>query len=234
VAQERSLAAEARIEATVEWISPAQAREWLSHCLYERQRKLREAHVARLTAAIHNGRYAAQGITLANVEGRWVLTNGQHRLSAIVRAEREVREVVIRKWQSMEAVADEYGRTDIGVRRSLLDSMQAHDVGAEYALNPFEIKRHGAAAGLIQACFERPRGLGTWDRLGLSDPDERLLFAVEWLPEGSWYWKLLRQSLRGRTHYLQMAPVAAVAYVSRRFAPEQAEAFWSQVVAGKD
>src|SRR5262245_47668395 len=77
---------------TSEWelVTPETADRWRTHHRFPRQRALIAAHIDMLTRAILNGEFESGTIVFYDTPEGTFLTDGQHRLDAIVRSERAV------------------------------------------------------------------------------------------------------------------------------------------------
>lgn len=103
--------AEPEITAKVETVTPDVARKWLSTLPAEGQRKPMKTHVDFIAEQIAAGRWGlnGQGIILTASEG---LLDGQHRCSAIVKAGKAVRTLVVRGVEPIQ-----FATIDTGVPR---------------------------------------------------------------------------------------------------------------------
>jgi len=100
---------------TIETITPTQAAKWLSPSVNRDNRPIRDSHVEFLAQQILGGNWQTthQGIGFAD-DGR--LLDGQHRLSAIVRANRQV-QMMVTRGLSEEA----FKVVDCGLKRATAD-----------------------------------------------------------------------------------------------------------------
>lgn len=214
------------IEGTLEAITPAKAEEWLSEYLYDRQRQHYEPHVKELAYIIQQGQYSPQGITLCECEGRWHLTDGQHRLRACVLSGMTIHEMIIRKrGLTPRELADEYSRTDQGKKRRIADTMRAHDVGQEYGLTDAQVNYVSAAVGLVVTGFASPKP-EIRQKLHMANQDERLALVEKWLPAGTRYFKAIKEPRKGRMPHLILAATVGVGLVTSEYSKDKAETFW--------
>lgn len=111
-------------------VSPDMANQWLSLCNYEHQRPIRAYHVNNLSQEIIEGRFREKTqINFCKLGDSFYLTNGQHTLSAIIKAQRSVLlSVVVIDVQSKEQIADDFSRHDTHLTRQLAVSLQAHEL----------------------------------------------------------------------------------------------------------
>jgi hypothetical protein len=212
-----------------EFITPEIAQRLLESCHYDRQRDITKSHVKALALAHARRQYSLQGIVLCEVEGKWLLTNGRHRMQMIVDSGIGVWEVIIRKHGMTRAMVEaEYGRTDRGKRRQIADALRAHGIGGEYGLTPRELNLISGAVGVIlpEFGYTKPE---IRIRLGLNDPDARVAAVEKWLEFGNAYFKAIKDPLKGRYQDLVLSATMAVALVNFRETPEKAEDFWGRV-----
>ena len=86
-------------------------------------------------------------------DGEW-LTDGQHRLTAVVSSGQAQRFVVVRRVVDDEqSVALDYTRTDKGRRRSISDDYRALLLHEELGLTPTQLNKFGSAVALINNAF---------------------------------------------------------------------------------
>lgn len=103
-------------------ISPAMAADWLQS--NTNNRPLRQRHVDSLARDIANGRWTLSPDAIS-FDRNGVLTNGQHRLAAIIKADRDAEMIVC-----FGVDPGSFGVTDGGMKRSFAD-MLAHEGHAD-------------------------------------------------------------------------------------------------------
>lgn len=155
-------------DVSVKIITPDMAASMLARMSYEHQRRINTKDVEFLADEMRRGAFKQDTvIELSSVNGRWLLTDGQHRLSAVVASQRDQRFVVVRRMlQSYDDLAMDYTRTDKGRRRSVFDDYSVLSIDTELGLTQTQVNKFGAAANMIINKFRGPRGkIHTDDRL---------------------------------------------------------------------
>jgi len=77
------------------WITPDMARFWLETYKYKYQRNIAQNNVNTLTLEMLAGRFNEQTtISFAMIDGKYVLLDGQHRLTAIVKSNKSTYSIV--------------------------------------------------------------------------------------------------------------------------------------------
>lgn len=216
------------ITCALEFITPEMAVKWLQNYPYERQRDMYGPHVDELVYVLQQQQYSLQGVILCKYSDQWRVTNGQHRLQAIVKSGIGTWEVVIRKDMDEAATADEYSRTDRGKRRQVADALRAHGLGSEYDLTPIQVNLISAGVGLILSGFSYTKP-AIRNRLHLNNQDTRVHEVEKWLPAGARFFKTIREPMHKRYRPLVLAATLSVALVNFHYTPERAEDFWFKV-----
>lgn len=129
-------------------VSPKLAQYWLSNFNYKHQRKIRSYHVTNLANEIIADRFREKTqITICELHGGYFITNGQHTLSAIVKAEKPMLlSVVVVHCDSMEDVANDFARHDTHLTRQVADALVAHEMDAKFGVTKTELKWITAAS----------------------------------------------------------------------------------------
>jgi len=111
-------------------VTPDVAGFWLSSCNYQHQRKIRSSHVASLANEMVKGRFRQKTqVNFCLLDGEFYLTNGQHTLSAIVKASTPQELcVVVLEVNNEEEIADDFARHDTHLTRKIGDSLVAHQI----------------------------------------------------------------------------------------------------------
>ncbi len=156
----------------VETIGPDKANAILSRMPYEHQRNIARRSVEFLAEEMRRGAFKQDTpieLSSANGSNSWMLTDGQHRLSAVVASGKEQRFVVVRRrLQSDDEIAMDYTRTDKGRIRSVFDDYKVLSIDTELGLTQTQVNKFGAAVNMIINGFSSPRGkIHTDDRLRL-------------------------------------------------------------------
>ncbi len=110
-------------------ITPEIAQQWLASWNYEHQRPIRSYHVANLAQEIVQGRFRDKTqINFCRLGEEFFLTNGQHTLSAIIKAQQPVLlSVIVFDVNSKHQIADDFTRHDTHLTRQLAVSLIAHE-----------------------------------------------------------------------------------------------------------
>lgn len=128
-------------------ITPQIARQILDNYNYPRNRNVMRRKVDELTAAMHDNSFVSLTTTINFNPGKdkktFYLTDGQHRLSAIVKSGKSYVFAVMAINISADYV---YPKTDRGLARSLLDAIRSS--GIAYLLDLSETSTKHAAVGL--------------------------------------------------------------------------------------
>lgn len=102
-------------QVSIETVEPKKANHYLA-TLLDCQRKLREGHIIKLGTEIENGNWHLTGDALIFVKGR--LANGQHRLHALVLADKACQFIVLRTDDE-----EVYKVLDSGIGRTVGDAI---------------------------------------------------------------------------------------------------------------
>lgn len=203
------MAAQAK-NVTVETITPKLAEKWLA--MNTENRPMSPRHVKLLAKQIREGRWQLNYETIKFDEnGR--LMDGQHRLKAIMEADRAVRSAVAR-----EVDTQAFSTIDTGRRRMGNDVLA---IAGEANCSTL------AAALRIVLIYEV---LGTYDSsVGLVSNDDLLQTLEEHPGIRDW----VSRSLRGR-HLLEGSMSAGFGYLFAQKSKEKAEAFFDALETGVD
>jgi hypothetical protein len=130
-------------------VTPEDAAYWLETHRYEHQRSLRVCHSANLTKEVLAGRFKQKTqIAFCRLGDKYMLTNGQHTLTAIKNANRPwLLSIVIHETRSMEEVADIYAMEDTHLTRKFADSLVAHEEHIRLGVTVTEMSWIAAACG---------------------------------------------------------------------------------------
>jgi len=108
---------------SVETVTPEMAIRWLSENLYEHQRPPSEFHVKFLADEMQRHAFKQDTtIEFCQVNGAEYLTDGQHRMKAVVLSGKPQRFVVVKRTaRNEDDIAKDYTRTDKGRARTVAD-----------------------------------------------------------------------------------------------------------------
>jgi len=176
-----------------------------------------------------NGVFEPTDIQLVSCaeDSRVYLVDGQHRLWAIVIAERAVPLYIRHKSvKTFEEVAEIYARLDRGKSRSVLDVLHGYDLATEIGVPPTVLERLDNAPVFIETGFS----YRTLHVAAQKSGDERVEMLRAWREEISRYWNAIQGATSAAARRKILAgPVAGVALVTVRFQPERALSFWKTV-----
>lgn len=213
-------------------ISPALAERILAEANYARQRRVYGHHVALLADAMRRNRWTAGSqIAFGWLGGRLHLVNGQHRMHAIIAAQRTIEvQVLIEAVDTEAELAALYYRFDVQQRRRSTSEV----------LNAAEIaQQHGLSAGMTKAAFEAVALIGNGlkpinyqqEPVKARSVDARLDAARAWWPTAGLFQQAIKRADTTLKAKLLSTGVVAVGLVTLRYQPEKAEAFWRGVAA---
>lgn len=122
-------------------VSPEIAQQWLASCNYEHQRPIRSYHVTNLAQEIIQGRFREKTqINFCKLGEEFFCTNGQHTLSAIIKAQQPVLlSVVVLEVDNKQQIADDFTRHDTHLTRQLAVSLVAHEINKALEVTATEL-----------------------------------------------------------------------------------------------
>lgn len=128
---------------------------WLSADKYAHQRRLNQIHVSFLADEMRQEAFKQDTvIEFCSVNGTEWLTDGQHRLTAVVVSGIPQRFVIVRRpMLDEESVALDYTRTDKGKPRTIAEDYKTLDLDAELGLTFTQIEKLGGAVQFINSRF---------------------------------------------------------------------------------
>jgi hypothetical protein len=140
---------------SVKVITPEIAAKWIASYLYDHQRPVRQHRVAFLAEEMRRNQFKQDTpIEISRVGGRKFLTDGQHRLAAIVVSHKPQRFVVVeRALDNEDAVAADYTRTDKNMVRTVADDYRVLLLENELGLTATQVNKLGAAVNVIYGNF---------------------------------------------------------------------------------
>ena len=223
---------------TISWdITPEIAKQWLVKFRYEGQRALSQAHVCFLADQIEAGRLRFSSLRLTGYPGdelgadgkpkmRWFLTNGQHRLKAVIESGQAVRFGVERvKVATYADVARDYAEQDNIRNRSANDSFVALGIGEREDLLKSQVNALHRAVRVIASDFSLTnKNLPALkSRVALGEA------MAPWLPFAVEFFKAIENT--PNESLLIHAPVMAPALATFEAVPEMAIEFWATIAA---
>lgn len=131
----------------VEWVelvqvTPTLAADWLNRYRFDGQRPLRLGRLERLVLEIKEGRFNTSEIRLVHVEDRAYLTNGQHRLHAVIKTGQSILCTVLHHiGHNMEDVIEDYNRVDTMPARTDAEQLAATGLVGTTGLTPSSLNK---------------------------------------------------------------------------------------------
>jgi hypothetical protein len=208
------------------------ALEIITCCGYERQRGLRQYHVDYLAQAMRAGQFALSTIKLTKLRDEWYLTNGQHRLYAIVACGiSQALNVLFEEVSDEQALSACYYREDSGLKRQFHEGATASEIAEATGWTGSSLQALAGACRLIDDKFS----VAASKRLTYEgrSPDARKNAILSWKKEAI----LFRHAISGADikmrQKLTNSAVVGVALVSLIADEKRAQRFWSEV-SGND
>jgi hypothetical protein len=143
----------------LETFTPELATQYLNDYSWDRQRHLRKGHAEFLAEQMKKGRFRDNTIRLVYWDKHWYIVNGQHTLLAIVESGCTQRLTLKKEWAVTEdELEDIYSTIDVGGRRTVADTMNAHNIRDEIGVKRlYMVNGYAAALRFINAGFFVPR-----------------------------------------------------------------------------
>jgi len=173
------------------------AMDWISKNVYDYQRRIGQTHVKFLAEEMKRDAFKQDTVLefcTVNGSNNPILTDGQHRLAAVVASGKSQRFIVVtRSVPNDEALATDYTRTDKNRPRTVQDDYKVLSLEDELALNGTQVNKLGGAVGFIFNGFSSSGGrrkLHTDDRLRMmreyNDAYGAFLEVVAGVPGDMW------------------------------------------------
>jgi hypothetical protein len=154
-------------------------------------------------------------------DGRRVLVDAYHRLTALIHYGRSLPAVLITyKANSDDELAERYGKIDRPLVRRPIDMLRAAGLERESGLKPKQLKVVSSGAHIAHHNFG---GVSFSRQKSLIDRTDE---TSEWLDEGLLFMAAIEGCSNEVRKLLERAPVCAVALVTFRHQAEAATAFW--------
>lgn len=206
-----------------EFITPEWAATILATMNWERQREIRASWVEKLKMAMLKGELTFISLVFAEFpDGKLILVDGQHRLSALVEIGRPFpATVVTHRVTTTDELGKLYLKFDRPQARGPETHLKALGVFDETSVPPNFVRRMGGAVAMIATGFAR-------GYRQTSSMVERTNDVRAWLPEIEAYHKILYGVSPQVQRRLMRQAVVAVALVTIRYQPGLAESFWTK------
>jgi ribosomal protein S7 len=219
-----------KYDTTYETISPKEAEFYLNKQNFERNRPIRQSVVKRYAQCMLDGTFLnATSLAFAQIGNRLVLVNGQHRLAAVVTSKKSLDFVTtIYTLQNENELLLLYSAIDIGIDRTLGDSIKAHGVADEIRVSVLEASRLAVAARLLVAGLTSTIGTSRHKLMSRAYADD-ITRARSWAKEGRAYFDCVRGCPRYMGNVMKRAPLVASGIWTFRHQPAKAQEFWFEV-----
>lgn len=222
------------IEATGEWseiltITPDVATQWLKNYAFAGQRKVNDTHVSFLANEIIAGRFQTSEMRLVHTDARTALTNGQHRLRAVLRSNLPIRANVFHVSGGPEVAEVDYQSTDIGRQRTMQERYSAGTLEWRKRMNARHFNELSAAMAPIIGGFTPGSFAGSHPvARSLGNRVEAMEF---WLPEAFKFLEIAHGMSENSDIVIGRRAVFSVVLVTLKFQPEKAVDFWGGLMA---
>jgi hypothetical protein len=213
----------------VQVVSAEQAMLWLSNSKYDHQRNLKPDHVSFLAEEMRQEAFKQDTvIEFCSVNSSEWLTDGQHRLAAVVTSGIPQRFVVVRRAMlDDEAVAVDYTRTDKGRPRTIAEDYKTLDLSGELGLTNTQIEKLGAAVQFVNAGFYSGRTLKMHSK-------PRLALMREYADAAERFFEDAEGAVQTLRHRLDRRATLSVALVTYRYSTsefgELVSRFWRGMI----
>lgn len=216
------------IRARVTRIAPERAAQMLETLSFERQRNIAPKHVEYLLAMMRKGELTDLLIQEAEFpNGRRVLVDGYHRLTALVEYGQSLLAVIVTyRVASEDELNERYAKIDRPATRRPADMLRAFGVDQQTDLSARMLKTISAGAVIVANDFPRNSGGNNQKSVITRTNDVK-----KWLEEGQAYAACLAGCTNEIQILLSRAPVVAVALATLRYQRGPAETFWSRIAA---
>lgn len=216
------------LRARVVRITPERAATMLTTLSFERQRAISPKHVEYLLATMRTGELTDMVIQEAEFpNGRKVLVDGYHRLTALVQYGRPLLAVIVtHSVNSEHELAERYAKIDRSFVRKPKDMLRAFGIEDRSEMSVKMLSTVSAGVAIVANDFPRHSG-----SIGARSLIQRTNNVDAWLPEGRLYAACLNGATNEVSLLLSRAPVTAVALATLRYQPSLAEPFWSRIAA---
>lgn len=211
------------LASSIQTITPQFARWLRDNCHFERQRKITQFNIDRLSAEMSACRFTpgTQVYLCRLPDGRLVIVNANHTLEAIVQCGiPQDMTLTIKDVADLEEAGRIYAVFDVHKARTWLDSLRA--IGS-MADSPTSTTKVLAAIGVIEARFFQASDankIAQQSRLGRIDR------MTEYTEVGNMFFQAIDGSQTECRKFAVRAPILAVALETFRYQPAAAAEFW--------
>lgn len=210
-------------------ITPELAAWILKDAAFDGQRKSERHHIELLSHLMRQGRWSAGSqLAFCELDGRLYLTNGKHRMNAVVAAgiEQEFQVLITRCMNMGEVVADYYRHDTASRKRSAMEIIGSTEMA----------RNSGLPAALLSGLFNCAITLdnGLEEKFYQHEPlvrdtDAKIAATSGWITEAREYARLVAPAPFGVRAKLFNGGVLMVALMTIRHQPKVAEQFWGGI-----
>lgn len=219
------------MDAQVMTVTPKVAQKLLD-LRWEKQRKIRPAHVAFLIKEMQRGRFDPATIQLLHIpsQDKKVMIDGQHALTAIVESGKSQQMVVMEDViKSEDEIPFRFARIDVQRKRNLGDSIYAFDLPDMVPFSRSYIKKIASAIRFIETDF----GLLKYEESAIEDSIKSI---VDWTDYAACYFDIYESEygVKGVKQRFLNRSVLAVGLVTFRYVDnqEKVKSFWNGFIHG--
>jgi len=210
-------------------ITPDMARYLRTDCPYDRQRPIRARKVEMLARDMRAGRFAAgTAVHIGVLDGHQAVLDGNHRLEAVIAAGIGVSfSILTVEYAGAKEMAIAYSKMDVGLKRTIRDSMRAADMMPEVISDTNFHTRLAAALRVRISDFKRSSSL---EMQSILNSHEMVMAAMqEYMAEAEAYYTALAGT--ANRVLLYRSQVMAVALETLHYQPSGGFDFWQGTAA---
>lgn len=215
-----------KVAAAVTIVTPEIAKKWLENGMYKYQRPLKWKHVAHLSEEMIAGRFQQDTVVKFGILNEMeIMTDGQHRLTAMVENNISNQMVVVNTvMNNEEELARNYIEIDLSAFRTWADAFRALSGvrGIENNLSMSQTNALKGAAELIYRGFMKD-GIRSSNTVMFNK-------CLEWLPYAHAYFDAIKGSPGNMIKVMGRRHLVAIGIATIRFAKNHSPIeFWQQV-----
>lgn len=206
-------------------ITPEMASAWLENRMFSGQRSVRPGKVEYLVNEILHDRMEPAEMRLCHLGEQVILTNGQHRLHAIIKAGRGIKANVFHRYcESEDEVKADYASVDVGGRNQM-DRTKAYGLGEFLGFTSRQVETFSGCLpvlidGFVNTQTKDPRCISVRVRCD---------FMFDWANEAQAYKEIACSAEEVYKSLFWRSQVMSVAMVTLRHCRDKALTFWTVV-----